>query len=124
MANDRAAFAQGLDRILEELKQRGLVDTIIAAEIFNVDPAAGAPLLGDRKYGGPPFSWGYILHAAALEFAADVRADGEQPATGIALPAGRLWAPLPRAAERRVREIFGETALNKLSERLSGHGGA
>jgi len=28
-------FARGLDRILEELKQRVLADTIVTAEIFN-----------------------------------------------------------------------------------------
>lgn len=62
-------FAQGLDRILEELKQRGLADTIIAAEIFN-------------EVNGMDFSGGYgsqkkpvdvvhkfrNLHEEALEF--------------------------------------------------------
>jgi len=62
-------FAEGLDRILEELKQRGLADTIIAAEIFN-------------EVNGMDFSGGYgsqkkpvavvhnfrNLHEEALEF--------------------------------------------------------
>ena len=62
-------FAQGLDRILEELKQRGLADTIVAAEIFN-------------EVNGMDFSGGYgsqkkpvdvlhkfrSLHEEALDF--------------------------------------------------------
>ncbi|MCU0917886.1 MAG: hypothetical protein MUC88_25485, partial [Planctomycetes bacterium] len=55
-------FARGLDRILEELKQRGLADTIATAEIFNeVDGFFhGKPVETVRKH--------RRLHEEALDF--------------------------------------------------------
>ena len=73
----------------------------------------GTPLLGDNKYGGPPFAGGYILHAGALTVA--------EPTEGIDFT--HLWTPLPSSAEARVRQLFGNTALSALYELLSTPGG-
>jgi RluA family pseudouridine synthase len=72
--------------------------------------AAGMPLLGDRKYGGPARNGGYILHAGALA----VQRESD------VLAFSRLWAPLPAASESAVRSLFGERGLRDLYSRFSG----
>lgn len=69
----------------------------------------GFPLLGDRKYGGPPFRGGYILHAGSLSI----------PAPTPVLEFAHLWTPLPAAAEERVRRLFGPEAVRQLNRNLS-----
>lgn len=71
--------------------------------------AHGVPLLGDRKYGGPQFPGGYILHAGALT----VKDSAED------LGFAHLWAPLPPAAVTRIRTCFGDTALRQVETRLA-----
>jgi 23S rRNA pseudouridine955/2504/2580 synthase len=67
------------------------------------------PLLGDRKYGGPSYPGGFILHAGALAMTAPV------PEIDFA----HLWTPLPTFAEERVRKLFGSEALTALYEVFS-----
>ena len=71
--------------------------------------ANGTPLYGDRKYGGPAFPGGYILHAGALAITT--------PSKEIDF--GHLWTPLPAVAEGRVERLFGKSALNQLYEVFS-----
>jgi len=62
-------FARGLDRILEELKQRGLADTVITAEIFN--EVNGMDFLGGygaNKKAADVFPKFRSLHEEALSF--------------------------------------------------------
>ena len=62
-------FARGLDRILDELTQRGLADTIASAEIFNeVD---GGIFTGLRPLDDVPVAELHMFrnwHEEALEF--------------------------------------------------------
>ena len=69
----------------------------------------GTPLLGDRKYGGPAFPGGYILHAGALAITT--------PLPEIDFT--HVWTPLPAFAEERVRKMFGGAALTALYEVFS-----
>jgi hypothetical protein len=69
-------FAKGLDRILVDLKERGLADTIAAAEIFNeVD---GMDFTGGYGAEKPPAEMSYkfrALHEEALDFLKDRHPD-------------------------------------------------
>ncbi len=67
----------------------------------------GLPLSGDRKYGGRPIEGGYILHAFRLGFP-------EPPFPDI--PAS-VTAPLPEAADIRLKAIFGRAALGRALDR-------
>jgi 23S rRNA pseudouridine955/2504/2580 synthase len=58
----------------------------------------GHPLSGDKKYNGSFQKGGLLLHAWKLDF---------PPETGIP----PLAAPLPKAFQKRIREIFGEGIL-------------
>ncbi len=62
-------FARGLDRILEELNQRGLADTIVTAEIFN--EVNGLDFLGGygaNKEAGEKLQKFRKLHEEALDY--------------------------------------------------------
>jgi len=62
-------FARGLDRILDKLKQRGLADTIAAAEIFNeVDGMDLVGGYGEEKKPVEELNRFRALHEEALEF--------------------------------------------------------
>jgi hypothetical protein len=62
-------FARGLDRILDELKQRGLGDVIVSAEIFNeVDGMSFVGGYGDAKKSVADLQRFRSLHEEALEF--------------------------------------------------------
>jgi 23S rRNA pseudouridine955/2504/2580 synthase len=63
--------------------------------------ARSIPLSGDTKYGGEPFTGGYILHALSLEFPEPLLGD---------LPR-LLTAPLPADARDRLAAVFGAEAL-------------
>jgi 23S rRNA pseudouridine955/2504/2580 synthase len=63
--------------------------------------ARGFPLAGDRKYGGGGQRGGFLLHAWTLELP-------EQTLPGIPR---RLEAPLPEHFRSRIRELFGDRAL-------------
>jgi 23S rRNA-/tRNA-specific pseudouridylate synthase len=59
------------------------------------------PLSGDTKYGGEPFTGGYILHALSLEFPESPFSDLPRLVT----------APLPLDARDRLAAVFGAEAL-------------
>jgi 23S rRNA pseudouridine955/2504/2580 synthase len=63
----------------------------------------GLPLSGDAKYGGAPFSGGYILHAYAIGFR-------EPPFPDVP---SFVVAPLPAASRNRLAGLFGEKALSE-----------
>jgi len=71
--------------------------------------ARGHPLLGDKKYGARPFPGGcaesaFLLHAWRMEFPAGLPSP--------ALPA-LIEAPLPAYFSEKIRELFGEGALDR-----------
>jgi 23S rRNA pseudouridine955/2504/2580 synthase len=65
------------------------------------------PLTGDAKYGGEPFTGGYILHALSLEFPESPFPDLPRLVT----------APLPVGARNRLAAIFGAEALQSALDR-------
>jgi len=66
--------------------------------------ARGYALAGDSKYGGAPFSGGYILHCASIELPPGIA--GEGPV--------RASAPLPSDAIRRLGLVFGAGSVEAL----------
>lgn len=69
--------------------------------------AGGAPLAGDRKYGGPPLlGAGYYLHAVA------VVPEASDAFFGCEL----IWAPPPPRFLRVVESYFGEETAESLAE--------
>jgi 23S rRNA pseudouridine955/2504/2580 synthase len=67
--------------------------------------ARGHPVAGDRKYGGRGQRGEVLLHAWTLEL----------PEQALPEIPRRLEAPLPEHFRSRIRELFGETAIETLA---------
>ena len=65
----------------------------------------GHPLSGDLKYGGAPFSSGYLLHSWGVRLSE----------TDTVLGFSSLTAPIPSLWHRKLPSLFGKDPLEKIS---------